>query len=101
MKPGGSAGRWLVAADTVVVTPGPWGDGMSVGWDVPSRPEGLGVETVPGVGVLKVESVSEEAEGRNRNVLAGDVTRLVVIGVAMLDAEIVTTLADDVAGVVV
>lgn len=98
MKPGVSAGRWLVAADTVVVM-WPWEDGMSVVWDVPSRPEGLGIETVPGVGVLKVESVSEEAEGRN--VLAGDVTRLVVIGVAMLDAEIVSTLADDAAGVVV
>lgn len=99
MKPGVSAGRWLVAGDTVVAMPGSWEDGMSVGWDVPSRPEGLGIETVPGVGVLKGESVLEEAEGRN--ILGGDVTRLVVIGVAMLDAEIVTTLADDAAGVVV
>lgn len=72
MKPGVSAGRWLVAVDVVVGTPGSWEDGMSVAWDVPTRPEGLEIEIVPGVSVLKVESVSEETEGRN--VPGGDVT---------------------------
>ena len=56
MKPGVSVSRWLVAADTVVGMPGPWEDGMSVVWDVPSRPEGLGTEIVSGVCVLKAES---------------------------------------------
>lgn len=98
MRPVVSAGRWLVAADTVVGMAGPWEDAMSVVRDVPTRPEGLEIEIVPGGGVLEVESVSEEAEGRN--VFGGDVTRLGVIDVAMLDVEIVTMLTDDVVGVV-
>lgn len=76
---------------------GPWEDRMSVVWDVSASPEELEIETVPGVGVLEVESISEEADGRN--VLGGDVTWLVVIEVAMLDVEIVTMLADDAVGV--
>lgn len=99
MKPGVSAGRWLAAVEAVVGTPGSWENGMSVALDVPTRPEGLEIEIVPGVGDLKGESISEEAEGRN--VSGGDVTRLVVIKVAMLGVEIFTTLADDVVGVVV
>lgn len=99
VKPSVSASRWLVAIDVVVGTPGPWEDCMSVAWDVPTRPEGLEIEIVPGVGVLKVESISEETEGRN--VPGGDVTWLVVIKVAMLGVEIVTALTDDVVGVVV
>lgn len=70
---------------------------MSVALEVSTSPEELEIEVVPGVGVLEVESISEEADGRN--VLGGDVTWLVVIEVAMLDAEIVTVLADDVIGV--
>lgn len=97
MKPGVCVGRWLVAADLVVGIPGPWEDGKSVVWDVPMRPEGLEIEMVLGVGVLK--SVSEEAEDRNS--LGGDVTGPVVIEVAMLDADVITVLADDVVGVVV
>lgn len=97
MKPGVSTGRWLVAADTVVGMSGPWEDRMSVVRDVSTSPEELEIETVPGVSILEVESISEEADGRN--VLGGDVTWLVVIEVAMLDAEIVTMLADDVIGV--
>lgn len=97
MKPVVSTGRWLVAADTVVGMSGPWEDHMSVVREVSTSPEELEIETVPGVGVLEVESISEEADGRN--VLGGDVTRLVVIEVAMSDVEIVTMLADDVVGV--
>lgn len=97
MKPGVSTGRWLVAADIVVGMSGPWEDRMSVVRDVSTSPEELEIETVPGVGVLEVESISEGADGRN--VLGSDVTWLVVIEVAMLDAEIVTMLADDVVGV--
>lgn len=97
MKPGVSTGRWLVAADTVVGMSGPWEDRMSVVRDVSTSAEELEIETVPGVSILEVESISEEADGRN--VLGGDVTWLVVIEVAMLDAEIVTMLADDVVGV--
>lgn len=97
MKPGVSTGRWLVAADTVVGMSGPWEDRMSVVRDVSTSAEELEIETVPGVSILEVESISEEADGRN--VLGGDVTWLVVIEVAMLDAEIVTMLADDVIGV--
>lgn len=70
---------------------------MSVVLEVSTSAEELEIEVVPGVGVLEVESISEEADGRN--VLGGDVTWLVVIEVAMLDAEIVTVLADDVIGV--
>lgn len=70
---------------------------MSVVLEVSTSPEELEIEVVPGVSVLEVESISEEADGRN--VLGGDVTWLVVIEVAMLDAEIVTVLADDVVGV--
>lgn len=96
-KPVVSTGRWLVAADTVVGMSGPWEDRMSVVLEVSTSPEELEIEVVPGVSVLEVESISEEADGRN--VLGGDVTWLVVIEVAMLDAEIVTVLADDVVGV--
>lgn len=71
---------------------------MSVVWDVPTRAEGLETEIVPGVGVLEVKSISEEAEGRN--LLGGDVPPPVVVEVAMLDAGIIAVLVDDV-GVVV
>lgn len=70
---------------------------MSVVREVSTSPEELEIEVVPGVSVLEVESISEEADGRN--VLGGDVTWLVVIEVAMLDEEILTMLADDVVGV--
>lgn len=99
LKPGVSVGRWLVAADLVVGMPGPWEDGMFVVWDVPTRPEGPEIEMVPGVGVLKVESTSEE--GEDKNLFGGVVTWLVVIKVAMLDADTITVLADDVVGVAV
>lgn len=72
---------------------------MFVVWDVPTRPEGLEIEMVPGVGVLKVESTSEEAE--DKNLFGGVVTWPVVIKVAMLDADAITVLADDVVGVIV
>lgn len=71
MKFGVSVGRWLVVVDVVVGTFGLWEDGMFVVWNVFIRFEGLEIEIVLGVGVLKVELVLEEIEGRN--VFGGDV----------------------------
>lgn len=71
MKFGVFVGRWLVVVDVVVGTFGLWEDGMFVVWNVFIRFEGLEIEIVLGVGVLKVELVLEEIEGRN--VFGGDV----------------------------
>lgn len=71
MKFGVFVGRWLVVVDVVVGMFGLWEDGMFVVWNVFIRFEGLEIEIVLGVGVLKVELVLEEIEGRN--VFGGDV----------------------------
>lgn len=87
-------GVWRVAVDNVVRMSGLYEDGMSVVWDVTLRSEGVEIEVIPGVRVLKVEPTWGGEEGRN--VLGGDLTMLAVVEVAMLGVEILTILVCDV-----
>lgn len=63
MKPVVPTGTWLVAAGIVVGVSGPSADAVCVVWDVITRPVGVESKTIPGVVVLKVESISEGLEG--------------------------------------
>lgn len=83
VKPVVPTGTWLVAADIVVGVSGPSADAVCVVWDVITRPVRVESETIPGVDVLKVESISEGLEGTK-------VARLEIV------IEIVTLPVDDV-----
>lgn len=83
MKPVVPTGAWLVAADIVMGVSGASADVVCVVWDVITRPVGVEIETIPGVDVLKVESISEGLEGM-------EVARSEIV------IEIITLLVDDV-----